>query len=163
MVIELLFALLCLWIWVQRNVVPVRVERFSADALRAVDDDDALETLRPRYRPKRFRRVSLTVKVVQQVKARFGVINQPTEADRMAVRRYAYDVMTQKMVDISSTDVARVAPLAAELYWAKTATEIEASQIRASNVLRESNARYNTQWYRNWWLMVLSWLRPAED
>lgn len=158
------------WAWWRWYKVPATIETFSSTVVEAVDRDvydgcleDDQAQKRPRHRPKRFRRLTLTVKVVRELKARFGIIDKPMEADRMAIRRYAYDVMTQKMKDISASDVSRVAPIAAELYWAKTDTEIMASQIRHTSAVLWSNACYRRRWWGDPWSWVVQRLRALRD
>lgn len=150
-----------------RHSLPQRVNNESADVIALLDQDDedseVVAEVRVRHSPKRFRRISLTVKVVRKIKERFAVINNPTEADRMAVRRYAYDILTKHMVDISDVDVARVAPIAAAYYWAKSDSEIEAMQIAKSASLVRSNRLYERYWFSTPWDALNAWLRPEHE
>lgn len=125
------------------------------------DEDEVAEARSVRHKPKRWRRMTLVVKVVRKIKMRFAIIERPTEADRMAVRRYAYDILTKHMKDIHDADVVRVAPLAAEYYWAKTESEIEAAKLANSGAVKFSNFQYARARYPNPLALMMHWLRPA--
>lgn len=150
-----------------RHSLPQRVHAESADVIALIDQDDkdeeVIAEVRARHHPKRFRRISLTVKVVRKIKERFAIILNPTEADRMAVRRYAYDVLTKHMEDISDVDIARVAPIAAAYYWAKSDSEIEAAQIAKSASVLRSNRLFERYWLTTPWDAFNAWLRPEHE
>lgn len=151
----------------RRNKVAATTEHDMQVALRHVEvDDDDESPLKgsgsARYRSKRFRRVKLVSKVVRELKIKFQVIDKPEHVDRIAISRYAHDVM-QSMKDISRADIMRVAPLAAELYWAKTHAEILASQVKNSNVVKLSNAKFKRRYFGSIWQQCCSWFAPADN
>lgn len=111
-------------------------------------------------RRKRFRRQTLIAKVTRKLKERFQIIEKPMDVDRIAVRKYAVDVM-KEMVDISDVDIARVAPIAAELFWAYTATELVAAQVRSSAAVLNTRAQYNRGYFANPLRRVMGWFEPA--
>lgn len=151
-----------------RNKVPAKTEQDVDEILRLGNDTEVdLNAQDPPIRHhtnrKRWRRVTLVVKVVNELKIRFQVIRNPQPVDYVAVQRYAYDVMQNDMKDISRADMVRVAPLAAAMYWAKMDSEIEAEQMMQSHGMHNTNELHNRSYIGNWRRRFSSWLAPAPE
>lgn len=138
-----------------KHIVPSDIEENVQECLKQLDRP-LKKRPTTRFRAKRFRRHTLVVKTCREIKSRFQVIDNPKDVDRIAVERYAYDVM-DRMPDVSAVDKMRVAPLAAALYWTKTKTEVEARMWLASKTAWDSNVKYNRRYSRGLFAQAFAW------
>lgn len=154
----------CTWAYYRRNLVPSQVEQDVQEILKLVSvGDDSKTTKRPtRFNRKRWRRVTLTAKVVRALKLKFQYIENPKPVDKIAVRRYAVDCMLE-MKDITHADIERVWPVASELYWARTQSEIYAAQVARSATKYNSIAEANRSYFGGVGMLLRGWLRPASS
>nr|UBJ26077.1 hypothetical protein 1 [Riboviria sp.] len=94
------------------------------------------------------RRVPLAARLANEAKERFGPLDCPTEADRIAVRRFIKD-SADRIEDLRKQDKAKVIPLAYAAFWMKTEDEILGREIECSVTAAQSRARYNAVDGRN--------------
>lgn len=102
------------------------------------------------HRTNRTRRITTTARAVLAAKAQFGMIDAPSSADRMMVSKWIRDWLKKK--GVHAYDACRIAPIAAELFWAPTRAEIYAKQIAKSAAVGvRTVAHGRTFWSRSGW------------
>jgi transglutaminase/protease-like cytokinesis protein 3 len=90
------------------------------------------------------KRENYTRCVVMEVKNRFGKPER-TQANMLAVRRYALDIMTRH--GVRPTHIAQQLPMVVELVFASSAMELEAAHMQ--HTLRMADERRNGySWFR---------------
>jgi hypothetical protein len=137
--------------WRLRNVrfVSRESERAAAAVKATLEVGDLGEDEDLPVRARR-RTVTATARAVASAKATFGVIEEPTRADKMCVERHIRDFLRNK--GTHDVDIAAVAPVAAAMYWVKTVYEVAASQLGNTATVAQSNAEYNRRYISaTWW------------
>lgn len=136
------------------RIVSPELEEFVAEAATSIEDgsafgeDDNKQLLVGQSQScRKQRRVTATARAVAATKAQFGVIEDPSTADRMMVAKYIRDFLRKK--GTHDIDIVEIAPLAAEMFWVKTTSECVAQQVQSTSVARAREASYGRH-YVSW-------------
>jgi len=107
------------------------------------------------------RKRTFTTAMYRMAKARFGFIEHPTTADRLAVRRYLSRKMRELKPHIRDAHICQILEIATNLVFVPSRDDIDAKLFLQSRRVRDSLAQYHLSSSDTWRQRIASWLRPS--